>query len=82
MLLEDKGDEATKRPGLVEFWAQADNALLREEFEKLRDEVRFGDPLYVAKALRQGPRGRVPELGRALRGTTSRASAGPTTRRS
>jgi Aerotolerance regulator N-terminal len=53
-MLEDKGDEATKRPGLVDFWAHADNAQLREDFEKLRDEVRYGDPLYVAKAFGKG----------------------------
>jgi uncharacterized membrane protein len=53
-LLEDKGDEATKRPGLVDFWAHADNAQLRESFEKLRDEVRYGDPLYVAKPFGKG----------------------------
>jgi hypothetical protein len=54
LLLEDKGDDAKKRPGLVEFWAMAENALLREEFEKLRDEVRYGDPLYVTKAFGKG----------------------------
>jgi hypothetical protein len=54
LLLEDKGDDANKRPGLVEFWAQAENALLREEYEKLRDEVRYGDPLYVTKPFGKG----------------------------
>ena len=53
-MLEDKPDEATKRPGLVDFWAHADNAQLREDFEKLRDEVRYGDPLYVAKPYGKG----------------------------
>jgi hypothetical protein len=53
-MLEDKGDDATKRPGLVDFWAHADNAQLREDFEKLRDEVRYGDPLYVAKPFGKG----------------------------
>src|SRR4030095_11090363 len=54
LLLEDRGDEATKRPGLVDFWAHADHAQLREDFEKLRDEVRYGDPLYVARACGKG----------------------------
>lgn len=53
-LLNDRGDEATKRPGLVEFWALADNAQLREDVEKLRDEVAYGDPLYVAKPFGKG----------------------------
>lgn len=54
ILLEDRGEEATKRPGLVDFWAHADNAQLREQFEKLRDEVKYGDPLYVAKPYGKG----------------------------
>jgi hypothetical protein len=53
-LLEDRGDEATKRPGLIEFWAQAEVAQLREDFEKLRDEVKYGDPLYVSKTFGKG----------------------------
>ena len=32
----------------------ADNAQLREDFEKLRDEVKYGDPLYVAKSFGKG----------------------------
>jgi Aerotolerance regulator N-terminal len=56
LLLEDPGekDPAAKRPSLVDFWAQADNAPLRAEFEKLRDEVKYGDPLYVSKAFGKG----------------------------
>jgi hypothetical protein len=56
LLLEDPGekDPAAKRPSLVDFWAQADNAALRAEFEKLRDEVKYGDPLYVAKPFGKG----------------------------
>jgi hypothetical protein len=54
LLLEDRGDESAKRPGLVEFWAMAENAQLREDFEKLRDEVKYGDPLYVAKNFGKG----------------------------
>lgn len=53
-LLEDKGDEATKRPALIPFWAQAENAALRDEFKKLQEEVSFGDPLYVAKPYGKG----------------------------
>jgi hypothetical protein len=55
-LLEDKGSDnpADKRPSLIDFWAQADNALLREDLEKLRDEVKYGDPLYVSKPYGKG----------------------------
>ena len=54
ILLEDKGDPAKGRPGLVDLWAQSENAVLKEKIEKLRDEVRFGDPLYVAKPFGKG----------------------------
>jgi hypothetical protein len=53
-LLEDRGDEAGKRPGLADLWAMAENAQLKEAFEKLRDEVMYGDPLYVAKSFGKG----------------------------
>lgn len=53
LLLEYK-DETGKNPGLVDFWAQAENAALRDEVQKLRDEVKYGDPLYVAKAYGKG----------------------------
>jgi uncharacterized membrane protein len=55
-LLQYEGvkDPAARKPGLIEFWAQSNVALLREEFQKLRDEVKYGDPLYVAKAFGKG----------------------------
>jgi Aerotolerance regulator N-terminal len=53
-MLDDSGDESKKQPGLKEFWGLSENNLLREQFEKLRDEVKFGDPLYVAKTMGQG----------------------------
>ena len=53
-LLNDSGDEANKRPGLVDFWAMAENAQLAEDFKKLGDEVSYGDPLYVAKTFGKG----------------------------
>lgn len=53
-LLDDPGSEALKRPSMVNFWAAAENAVLREKVEKLRDEVSFGDPLYVAKSFGKG----------------------------
>lgn len=52
--LEDPGNEALKRPSLVNFWAASENTLLREKVEKLKDEVSFGDPLYLAKSFGKG----------------------------
>jgi len=54
VLLEDSGSEKDRRPGLVGLWAQSEYAVLKEEIEKLRDEVRFGDPLYVARPFGRG----------------------------
>src|SRR5262245_61631726 len=55
-LLQYEGvkDPAARKPGLIEFWGQSDMAGLREEFQKLRDEVKYGDPLYVAKPFGKG----------------------------
>ncbi|WP_020475492.1 BatA domain-containing protein [Zavarzinella formosa] len=53
-LLDDPGNEALKRPSMVNFWAAAENAILKEKVEKLRDEVSFGDPLYLAKSFGKG----------------------------
>ncbi len=53
-LLEHKGDPDKKRPGLVELWAQSENVAIKEEAEKLRDEVKYGDPLYVSKPFGKG----------------------------
>jgi uncharacterized membrane protein len=55
-LLEYEGvkDPAANKPSLVDFWAMSDNAALKEEIQKLRDEVKFGDPLYVAKPFGKG----------------------------
>lgn len=56
MLLEYEGvkDPAANKPGLVDFWAMSEQAPLREEVEKLRNEVKYGDPLYVAKTYGKG----------------------------
>lgn len=53
-MLNDQGDEATRRAGLKTFWAMSENATLRQEAEKLRDEVKYGDPLYVSRAFGKG----------------------------
>jgi hypothetical protein len=56
MLLEYEGEKnpAANKPSLVDFWAMAENAALRDDIQKLRDEVKFGDPLYVAKPYGKG----------------------------
>ena len=39
---------------LREFWADAQNADLKRQAERLRDAVKFGDPLYLAKEFGRG----------------------------
>ncbi|HUR52798.1 MAG TPA: BatA domain-containing protein [Gemmataceae bacterium] len=46
------GDES--EPVLREFWAQPEVAGLRVEWQRLRDSVKFGDPLYFAKQFGRG----------------------------
>lgn len=46
------GDES--EPVLREFWGFPEVADLKAEAQQLRDKVKFGDPLYVAKQLGQG----------------------------
>ncbi|MEZ6142035.1 MAG: BatA domain-containing protein [Zavarzinella sp.] len=53
-LLEDTGDETAKRPNLVKFWEMEDNKQLAREFAALRDEVTYGDPLYVTRRFGNG----------------------------
>jgi uncharacterized membrane protein len=52
--LDDSGNEELKRPSLKPFWAAAENRPLFDEVKKLLDEVKYGDPLYVAKKVGQG----------------------------
>lgn len=51
-MLSDRGDKknADEFPNLLEFWASSDRnvANLRSELIKLRDQVKYGDPLIVA----------------------------------
>lgn len=57
-LLTDKGDKKNPEeyPNLLEFWASADPKIgsLRDEFIKLRDQVRYGDPFIVAGQFGKG----------------------------
>ena len=46
------GDES--EPVLREFWSQPEVAGLRAEVQRLRDSVKFGDPLYFAKQFGRG----------------------------
>jgi hypothetical protein len=57
-MLNDKGDAKNLEdyPNLTRFWANADPKIgsLREEFIKLRDQLRYGDPLIVAGQFGKG----------------------------
>ena len=53
-LLKDGGDEKIKRPNLKELWQLTDFEPLRKDIESLRDQVKYGDPLYVAKPYGKG----------------------------
>jgi hypothetical protein len=57
-MLTDKGDKKSpdEFPNLLEFWSSADPkvAALRDELGKLRDQVRYGDPLIVAGQFGKG----------------------------
>ena len=46
------GDES--EPVLREFWSQPELAALKAKFQSLRDQAKFGDPLYIVKQFGQG----------------------------
>lgn len=48
-----RGDEATEA-ALREFWANPKTSELKADTARLRDAVKFGDPLYLAKTLGRG----------------------------
>ncbi len=58
LLLTEKGDKKSpdEFPNLAEFWSSADPkiASLRDELGKLRDQVRYGDPLIVTAQFGKG----------------------------
>lgn len=55
--LSDSVSEGDESEALLrEFWLNSKTAALKEEVKRLRDAVKFGDPLYIAK---QYGRGRV-----------------------
>jgi hypothetical protein len=54
-LLADQRTEGDATEALVrEFWALPDVAAVRSEAARLRDAVKFGDPLYLAKQFGRG----------------------------
>ncbi|OWK44313.1 BatA domain-containing protein [Fimbriiglobus ruber] len=54
-LLSDQRGEGNPTEALLrEFWANPKNADLRTEVARLRDRVKYGDPLYVAKEFGRG----------------------------
>ena len=54
LLADQAGGEDEEQALLREFWAQPKMAELRNRAVRLRDAVKFGDPLYLAKAFGQG----------------------------
>jgi hypothetical protein len=53
-LLREPGDPARMTPSLLEFWQLPEVAELKQEFLKLEDLVKYGDPFYFAKQHRKG----------------------------
>ena len=54
LLSDQTNDGDPSEPVLREFWSQPDVADLRGEFQRLRDTVKYGDPLYLVKQFGQG----------------------------
>jgi hypothetical protein len=53
--LSDQRSEGDKDEALIrEFWAQAELADLRQESMRLRDAIKYGDPLYLVKEFGRG----------------------------
>jgi Aerotolerance regulator N-terminal len=48
-LLTDDGNKEKRRPSLRAFWQRPEMAELARDLQSMLDEVKFGDPLYVAK---------------------------------
>ena len=54
LLCDQINDGDPSEPILREFWAQPELSDLRPEFQRLRDAVKFGDPLYLVKEFGRG----------------------------
>jgi hypothetical protein len=56
LLLHDAGDPNNRgeRPNLVEFWELAEMRRLRDQIDRFRQEVQYGDPLVVASRTGKG----------------------------
>jgi len=53
-MLSDDGDIAAKRPSLRAFWQLPEVVDLTREIRAFMDQVKYGDPLYVAKRFGRG----------------------------
>jgi hypothetical protein len=54
-LLSDQRTEADAEEALLrEFWSQPKNADLKSSFARLRDLLKYGDPLYLARSYGRG----------------------------
>lgn len=54
LLVDGRSEGDPNEPILREFWAHPKAADLRVEIARLRDRVKFGDPLYLAKQFGRG----------------------------
>ena len=54
LLCDQINDGDPSEPVLREFWGQPELAELRPEFQRERDKVKFGDPLYLVKDFGKG----------------------------
>jgi hypothetical protein len=54
LICDQINDGDPSEPVLREFWGQPELMDLRPEFQRLRDAVKFGDPLYLVKEFGRG----------------------------
>jgi hypothetical protein len=54
LLCDQINDGDPSEPILREFWSQPEMIDLKAEFQRLRDTVKFGDPLYLVKQFGKG----------------------------
>ncbi|HEX4610004.1 MAG TPA: BatA domain-containing protein, partial [Urbifossiella sp.] len=54
LVCDQINDGDPSEPVLREFWGQPELADLKPEFQRLRDAVKFGDPLYLVKEFGRG----------------------------
>jgi hypothetical protein len=54
LVVDQINDGDPSEPVLREFWGQPELSDLRPEFQRLRDAVKYGDPLYLVKEFGRG----------------------------